>query len=361
MKSSAAKWKELVFYFFRLGLTGFGGPLALIADMQKELVEKRSWISTDEFRQAFAAIKSMPGPVAFQTALYLGTRRINRWAGLAAGVCLLIPATLMMFFLAASYQSFQASPSLVRCLVGMQTGALAMIALALRPLTRDYYKSNRFWIVVLLSFILVFRGYFAEPILIFLFGLIFSIYDKQQLKKNIIFEASFSILLLCWICFKAGAFVFGTGLAMVPILENEFVSARGWLSHQEFMDALAFGQLTPGPVSVTVTFIGYKLGGFIGSILATIAVFLPSALHQLTWFPKFVSWFSSQRWVRSFVEGATAAIVGGILVSLFSLIKSVSMFQLGLFAIILIFSFLKTMPSWFWILLPGLITYLFVT
>lgn len=361
MKTNLEKWKELIFYFFRLGLTGFGGPLALIADMQKELVEKRSWISNDEFRQAFAAIKSMPGPVAFQTALYLGTRRINRWAGLVAGICLLIPATVMMFFLAESYQSVQASPSLVRCLIGMQTGALAMIALALRPLTRDYYKSNRFWFVVLCSFFLVFRGYFAEPVLIFSFGLIFSIYDKQKIKNKTIFEAGFSISLLCWICFKAGAFVFGTGLAMVPILENEFVASRGWLSHQEFMDALAFGQLTPGPVSVTVTFIGYKLGGLLGGGLATVAIFLPSALHQLTWFPKFVSWFSSQRWVRSFVEGATAAIVGGILVSLFSLIKSVSILQLGLFFLILILSYLKTMPSWFWILFPGLITYLFVT
>lgn len=361
-KNLKNKWIELIIYFFRLGLVGFGGPLALIADMQSELVEKRKWISSQEFRQAFAAIKSMPGPVAYQVAQYLGTRYIGRLAGIVAGIVLLLPAIVMVILLASSYSAIQSSPSLRLWMLGFQAGALLLIAQALGPLSRGYRDSYRFWLMIFFSITIFYFDIASEPILIFLGGSLFifhslvSSYIKKS--KHKIQESAFSLMLLLWICFKAGAVVFGTGLAIVPLLENDFVRDLHWLTHQEFMDALAIGQLTPGPVTVTVTFIGYKLGGLPVAILATIAIFLPSTLHQATWFPSFVGWFSKQKWIHDFVEGATAVILAGIIWSVGRLFLGLLQVQQILFFCLFALSFLLKRPSWFWILLPGAILYL---
>lgn len=352
------RYREIARFFLGLGLTGFGGPLALIAEMQKELVERRQWISLVEFRQVFTAIKSMPGPVAFQTAQYLGTRYTDRKGGLLAATLLLLPATVMMIVLAAAYDAFQQSADMVNLMQGFQMGALALIAMAVRSLVADYTRQIRFWIVTALATTALALHLVPEiaAILLLGFGLV-ALEHRWRLNKKL--EAGFSLLLLMWICFKAGAFVFGTGLAMVPLLERDFVVENNWITHAQFMDALAFGQLTPGPVSVTVTFVGYKLGGLGAALLATAAIFAPSAFHHLTWFPKFVGWFTKQEWIKPFVEGATAAIVGGILVSIWALAQSANHFQLGLFAVTLLVALKFKMPGWVFIVVPGVIALIY--
>jgi chromate transporter len=354
-EEKSRRYKEISLYFLSLGMTGFGGPLALIAEMQKELVERRQWISLIEFRQVFAAIKSMPGPVAFQVAQYLGTRYNGRLGGLLAATLLLLPATVLMILLAIVYENFQQSQDMLNLMQGFQMGALVLIALAVRSLVTDYVKDVQFWTLAALSTLLLAQHLIPEvaAILMMGFGLV-ALEHKWKWPWSKKFEAGFSLLLLMWICFKAGAFVFGTGLAMVPLLERDFVVENAWLTRAQFMDALAFGQLTPGPVSVTVTFVGYKLGGLGAALLATVAIFLPAAIHQATWFPRFVGWLTKQDWVKPFVKGATAAIVGGILVSIWALGQSADHFQLGLFALTLIIALKFRLPGWLFILGPGL-------
>jgi chromate transporter len=352
------KFVEITLFFFRLGMTGFGGPLALIAEMQKELVERRGWMSMDEFRQAFAVIKSMPGPVAYQTATFFGYKRAGFWGGLIAGTVLLVPATLLMIFLAMAYEAFQKSPDLVSLLAGFQMGALVLIALALQSLTRGYLKSSRFWWLAIVSGLCLVFHIVSEPIAILLaagWSLFLDFYPRSRRPM----EAAFSLGLLVWICLKAGAVVFGTGLAIVPLLENDFVRDTGWITHQQFMDALAFGQLTPGPVSVTVTFVGYKLDGLRGALAATVAIFFPAGFHQLTWFPRFVVWLSRQKWIESFVLGATAAITAGIVVSILNLAKGVSAPQMVIFVVFLLASLRWKIPSWGVVLMSGCLGWIF--
>ena len=348
------KYLEIAKYFFRLGLTGFGGPLALVAEMQKELVEKRKWMPLDEFRQGFALIKTLPGPVAFQSALYLSYRRSNRWGALLGGLLLLLPAFFVMIFLAIFYDRFHQSPDMVSWLAGFQVGALALITLALRPLTSGSLHLPRFWGLAGLSFLLLYSGTFPEPLLIVLAGSTSVCFDYLPTSKKLN-EMAFSFLLLIWICIKAGAFIFGTGLAIVPFLEKDFVQVTGWITHGQFMDALAFGQLTPGPVSVTVTFIGYRLDGFRGAIVASLAIFFPSGFHQLTWFPRFSGWFSQQKWVPAFVTGAMASIAAGVVIALVHLGKELSLEEFILWGVLLVISFFSKIPNWLVVLVGGVV------
>jgi chromate transporter len=126
---------------------------------------------------------------------------------------------------------------------------------------------------------------------------------------------------LFWICFKAGAFVFGTGIAITPILERDFVQSMHWITHGEFMDALAIGQITPGPVLLTTTFLGYKVAGLLGAITATTGVFLAGFIHMSTWFPMAVEKLATQKWIEDFLFGALAMVVGTILVTVIVLLS----------------------------------------
>ena len=353
----ANRYLEIAKYFGRLGFRGFGGPLALVAEMQKELVEKRKWMPSEEFRQGFALIKTLPGPIAFQTALYLGFRRSDRWGALLGGFLLLVPAFVCMIILGVFYDQFHQSPDLVSWLAGFQVGALALITLALLPLTSGSLHSPRFWGLAAISFLLLFSETLPEPLLILIAGSCSVCFDFMPGSRRLN-EMAFSLLLLIWICVKAGAFIFGTGLAIVPLLEKDFVQVTGWMSHAQFMDALAFGQLTPGPVSVTVTFVGYRLDGLRGALLASVAIFFPSGFHQLTWFPRFSGWFSRQSWVPAFVTGALAAISAGIVVSLLHLGKELSLEQLFLYGGLLEIAFIWKWPNWLVVLAGGLAQWL---
>jgi chromate transporter len=158
---------------------------------------------------------------------------------------------------------------------------------------------------------------------------------------------------LFWICFKSGAVVFGTGLAIVPVLETDFVQNLNLISHEQFMHALAFGQMTPGPVLITVTFLGYKVSGLMGAIVTTFAVFLPSFIHMSTWFPKAVLWMARQKWISGLVFGATAAVIGSLIFLSLRLCQENTMFQNILVVISIIALWKAKVPSWLLILLGG--------
>jgi chromate transporter len=345
--------REIAIYFLRLGCIGFGGPLSLVAQMQKDLIEERKWIPQQEFVQSLALIKAMPGALAFSTAAYLGTRRGGFWGGTIAGWCLVLPAFCMMLVLAQVYEQVSQVTWVTQALAGMQAAALALIALSIRGLMKGYERNGLFWVLVAAGLVLL-VGEIPEPVLILAFGVLSLVILKRKKSLNGISLLSVTPLSffgpelkdLFLICFKAGAVVFGTGLAAVPILEADIVEKMSWLNHSQFMDALAFGQMTPGPVLVTVTFVGYKVSGLAGAVVATFGVFLPSYFHMTTWFPRLTGWLSRQTWVSSFILGALAAVIATLALTVFKLCRLSTGPQLAILIGFLLLNLKWKVPSW---------------
>jgi chromate transporter len=344
------KSKETIQYFLKLGATGFGGPVALTATMQTELVEKRNWIKREEFDQAFPLIKSMPGALAFQTAVYLSFRYGGFSCATLAGICLVLPAALMMVALAYFGHYLNQSIWVQSILIGFQSGAMALIALACFQLAKPYKKEFQFWILSFFGSILAYF-HLPEPLLIISFGLISITFSKLKTQSTLNAIPLFELML---ICFMAGAFVFGTGLAALPWLEKKFVFDHQWLSQAEFLQAVAFGQMTPGPVLVTTTYLGFKLAGFAGAILATVAIFIPGFIHMTTWFPKAVKNLSQKTWIRAFSSGAISAVVGTLVIITVRLVPQLPAFGVVIFFLMILgFFFFQKIPSWALILISG--------
>ncbi len=363
---------EIIFYFLRLGVLGFGGPLALVAQMQKDLAEDRKWMKASEFATALPLIKSMPGPVAFQTAVFFGYTRGQFLGGLCAGFFLLLPSFIFMIALAYFAKFSLNNSNFTHFLTGLQLGAVGIIAASVWSLMVVYKNQVAFWVLFVASLVISSFNLLAEPIIIFLMGGILIFWRHKTIRSRstlglaflfpgtlLIHQEKLSELFL--LCIKAGAFVFGTGLAIVPMLENDFVTNRAWLSHDEFMNALAFGQVTPGPVMISVTYIGYKVLGLTGAITATIGAFLPSFIHMVTWFPRVVNRLSQMSWIVDFSCGAISAVAATIFVSLYKIMLNydVNYLTLGIafgsFAILMA----RKLPVWAIIPLSGFL-YLFL-
>lgn len=350
--------REIFLFFLKLGFTGFGGPLALVAQMQQEAVEERGWIPLEEFQNVFALIKAMPGAVSMSTAIYLGRRTGGRLGGLLAGIALILPSATLLCILAYFSAEATASPLLAGALGGMQASALALILLALRSLVAPYLKKAAFWILCAIGGYLFWQELVPEPVLIIGFGVlgafawvsrgralmnavaVFAPVDPEFLKK------------LSWICFKAGTFVFGTGVAIAPLLERDFVARQGWVTAPEFMNALALGQVTPGPVMLTTTYLGMQLAGVLGALVATVSVYLASFFHMMTWFPPAVGYLSKQKWIDGFLYGALAAVAGTIVVTVVHLGQTISDQPWRIAWIFVAFGLgvgFKKVPAWAWI------------
>ena len=329
-----------------MGVIGFGGPFSIIALIQKEWVQQKKWITEEEFNRVLPLIKSMPGPVAWQTVIYLARARVGTLGAVLGGILFILPSFLMMLVLAQYYDSYRSVPVISWVLNGMQVAAFILIALALKPLTQGRREKKMFWILGAASLLFFYLG-INEPFIILGMALIAVITPRISNKFFSIYWP------LIWICIKAGGLAFGSGLSIVPLLENDFVGHLHWLNHQQFMDALAFGQLTPGPVMITVTFIGYKVAGIWGATLSTVAVFFPSTFHILTWFPRLVGWLGKQKWIENFLTGALAALSAGIVYVLINLATTAQRDQILVFALALLIHLKWKPTSWALILIAG--------
>lgn len=354
-----SRQSEIFLYFLKLGCTGFGGPLALIAMMQKELIEEKGWMSPAEFAQALALLKAMPGALAFQTAVYLGRHRGGRWGGLWAGLGLIGPAFLLMILLASFYELAQQVQSLRIFFNGMQAAAVVLMIQGLRSLSWPYRQSWTFWLFFVAGGLAFYMEILPEPVLILGAGLVgvlgtlrsrfvaLGFWPLEALPTLVPLAHKLSELM--WVCFKSGAVVFGSGLAIVPLLEREFVERLHWLTSQQFFDALTLGQVTPGPVLMTVTFIGYQQAGWTGAVLATACVFLPGFFHMQTWFPSMIQVLRRQSWIEAFLVRSLGVICGILLVTIFRITQSWGVDSLLLSWISLICALvflLMAWPSW---------------
>lgn len=340
-------YKEVFLYFLRLGIFGFGGPLALVAHMQKDTVDTKKWLTHEEFSSTFALIKAMPGPIAFMTAVFLGRLRAGFWGGFLAGIALNLPAFFLMILFSIFFSSISGFSSVHVLMMGMQITALGVILGSLKGLVKGREKNVFFWFLVFVSGLINFYHPSIEPVIIIGFGLMLIAQKKF-----------FDLGALALVCFKAGALVFGSGLAIVPMLQHDVVEKYNWLTKSEFMDALAFGQMTPGPVVITATYIGHKLYGMNGAVVATISIFAAAFFHMTTWFPLVVKKLKGKSWVNDFIFGAVAAVVGPILIAVYRLGVGVQMTPL-LFTLMAV-SFFVTLKTKFplWALIPtgGVIT-----
>lgn len=335
-------------YFLRLGSLGFGGPLALIAQMQKDLVEKENWMPIEDFNAAFSLIKAMPGPVAFMTAVFLGRHRGGILGGFLAAFGLVFPAAVLMILFSVFFAGIQNLTSAQTILLGMQICALGVILGSVKGLVKNTMYDPFFWVLVAIAGAINFKAPELEPIFIIGFGLMI-VTLKYFMRAN----KRFDLALLFLVCFKAGALVFGSGLAIVPMLKNDVVEKYHWLNSSEFLNALSFGQMTPGPVVITATFIGHHLHGLVGAIVATIAIFLASFTHMMTWFPLVIKKLAGKVWINDFIFGAVAAVVGPIIVTVIKLYMGVGINFLS--AIFLLVAFGVTLKNRLplWSIIPG--------
>jgi len=321
----------LVRYYLKLGSSGFGGPIALVGYMQRDLVEDRRWFTEQEFQQAIAVGQTMPGPLAAQAAMWFGYLHAGARGAAAVAVPFVLPPFLIVTGVAVFYAEYQGLVWVHDIFRGVGPAVLAIIAIAAYKLARSTNKTDPvLWgIALVLCAVTAIAG--AEIVWLFLLaGAFGAIYYGGGLPKPSRSVASVSPLGLLaavkgfawtgsgaslgslgWFFFKAGAFTFGSGLAIVPFLQQGLIEEHAWLTEQQFVDAVAMGLISPGPVVIMATFAGYLVFGLVGAIVATICVFLPALLLVVIPGP-FIRRHERHPRLQGFVKGATAAAAGAI-------------------------------------------------
>lgn len=291
--SQQAALKEVILLFLRLGFTAFGGPAAHIAMMHDETVQRRKWLSEQSYLDLVGATNLIPGPNSTEMAIHLGFLRAG-WLGLiGAGAAFISPAVLIVLFLAWAYVRFGSMPEAEWLLYGIKPIVIAVVVQALLGLGRKAVKGWLTAAVGLSVLALYFLG-LNELLLLFLGGLVVMFWTNwrrmhfRQLPALVfplssmgVFwqaEIPFSLSRLFWAFLKFGSVLYGSGYVLLAFLRVDFVERFGWLTDQQLIDAVAIGQITPGPVFTTATFIGYLVGGSPGALLATLGIFLPSFL-----------------------------------------------------------------------------------
>ena len=302
--------------FLRLGTLAFGGPAAHIALMQREAVIKRRWLTREEFLDLLGAVNLMPGPSSSQMAIFLGFRRAG-WLGLLLAVlCFVIPAASITLVLAVLYQKYGALPRAQGLLAGMRPVIVIIILDALLKLGRTAFRS--WWLAALGA--IAFGALFVHvnPLVVMLATGVIAMLARY-VKRATLGVAPVALWPLFLVFLKLGAIVFGSGYVLLAFLRADLVDNLHWLSERQLLDAVAAGQITPGPVFTTATFIGYLLAGVPGSVVATVAVFLPS----------FVLVAASGPLLRKLRESATmGAFMDGVNVAAIALMVEVCL-QLG--------------------------------
>jgi len=324
----------LFLYFLKLGTVGFGGPVALVGYMHQDLVERRQWITEEEYKEGLALAQLAPGPLAAQLAIYLGFVHYRYKGATLVGAAFVLPSFIMVVLLGMAYKLFGGMPWMRAVFYGVGAAVTGIIAvscykLAIKSISKpDRGQIRKHWLLwaawlIGLIMTMITR---SEPLwwlvgsgLVYMFvkapprwmrttgpsapslllGIGFWNFTPGQLEK------------IGWFFFKAGAFVFGSGLAIVPFLHGGVVDDYHWLNEAEFLDAIAVAMITPGPVVITVGFIGYIVAGFPGAAVAALATFLPCYLFTVIPAPHFKR-IAANASIKAFVDGITAAVIGSL-------------------------------------------------
>jgi len=322
--------EQLILYALRLGTFGFGGPIALVGYMHRDLVEQRKWISEEDYREGLALSQLAPGPLAAQLAIYLGFVHYRTVGATLVGLAFVLPSFFMVIAIGAAYVAYGGLAWMQAVFYGVGAAVIGIIAISAYKLTtktvgRDkllwaFYlvaaavtvvtESEIVWLFLIAGIVAWLvkappkRGFHSGTMLAVAAGLptaagVASVIDWPLLLQIALFFG------------EAGAFVFGSGLAIVPFLYGSVVNEHHWLNERQFIDAVAVAMITPGPVVITVGFIGYLIAGFPGATVAALATFLPCYLFTIIPAPYFHK-YGKRPGIIAFVDGVTAAAVGTI-------------------------------------------------
>ena len=319
---------ELVRYFLRLGFLGFGGPVALVGQMERELVDERKWLTKEQMRESIAICQSLPGPLAIQVGIYVSYLRGGFWGAWAGGWAFILPNFVIVAALGALYVYLGDLQPVTAIFYGVSPAVIALILHSCYRLAKLGMEDWLQWVIaaVCLAVTVILQ---AEVALLFIgagivgilyYGSLFKRTPPAALSVTVVPvlaqlapTASGSILGKLLLFFlKAGSLTFGSGLVIVPFLEQGLVQQFGWLDQRQFLIAVAIGMISPGPVVITATFVGYLVAGFWGSVVSTIGIFLPSFLLVLIAAPLLARHRGNPN-VQGFVKGAYAAAIGTIL------------------------------------------------
>jgi chromate transporter len=323
--------REIVLYFLRLGTLGFGGPVALCGLMEKELVQEKHWLGKEEMRDAIAISQSLPGPLAIQVGILISYMKGGFWGAWAGGWAFILPNFLMVAALGALYVHFGGLSWMTAIFYGVSPAVIALILHSCYRLAKLGMEDRLQWALAAACFVVTIWLQAEVAILFIGAGIVGILYYGSLFKggaaggalaavpvaagpiaigtAKVATPSTLGQLLVFFL--KAGSLTFGSGLVIVPFLEKGLVQETGWLDERQFLVAVAIGMVSPGPVVITATFVGYLVAGFWGSLAATVGIFLPSFVLVLVIAPLLVR-HRANRNVQGFVKGAYAAAIGTI-------------------------------------------------
>lgn len=303
--------REVARLFLKLGLVAFGGPAAHVALMRQEVVERRRWLSADQFSRVFAACNLIPGPSSTELAIFLGYRRAGAWALVVAGLLFIAPAMLLMLLLAWAYTRFGSDRLPVGALSGVRPVIVGIVVWAVGDLALRLVQRRRRLALGLLAGVALLLG--VSPFVLILGSGLLAALGRRMLVAPAVAGVALAGLgrlpALFLTFLKIGAVSFGSGYVLLPFLRADFVQGLHWLSDRQLLDAVALGQATPGPVFTTATFLGYLFAGVPGALLATLAIFLPGFV-LVPFLDRLLALVAARPALQAFVDGANAAAVG---------------------------------------------------
>jgi chromate transporter len=310
---------ELARLFLRLGVTAFGGPAAHIAMMHDEVVMRRGWVSNDRFVDLVGATNLIPGPNSTELAIHLGWDRARGRGLVVAGVCFILPAALIVGFLAWVYVTYGDRPTLEGVLYGIKPVVIAIVVQALVKLVPTVAKTMLLGLIAAAALVAYLAGINELVVLVAGGAVAAGLHLARSMQTRLSLWLPLPLAALAapgdvglgqlfWVFVRIGAVLYGSGYVLLAFLEGELVDHLGWITSQELLDAVSIGQVTPGPVFTTATFVGYLTAGGWGAVVATIGIFLPSFLFVLL-LTRVVGWIRANATFGAALDGINAAAI----------------------------------------------------
>jgi chromate transporter len=295
--------RELAWLFLKLGTIAFGGPAAHIAMMEDEVVRRRAWVTREEFLDLLGATNLIPGPNSTEMAIHIGARRAGFPGLLVAGACFIFPAMCIVMACAWAYVTFGKLPQVAGILYGVKPVIIAVVLQALWSLGKTAIKSSSLGLITVAAVAAVFFGV-NELVVLLCAGAVMMLTATAGRSGTTLLAAPLGTLFLLFL--KIGSVLYGSGYVLLAFLRSDFVERLGWLTEAQLLDAVAIGQVTPGPVFTTATFIGYILGGPLAAVVATIGIFLPAFFFVAISGP-LIPKIRQSRLAGAFLDGVNAA------------------------------------------------------
>jgi chromate transporter len=325
---------DITKYFLKLGTWGFGGPVALVGHMQRDLVESKGWLTEEEYKEGLALAQLAPGPLAAQLGIYIGFVHYGLLGATLTGLAFVLPSFTMVVLLGMAYKLYGGLAWMQAVFYGVGAAVIGIIAMSAYKLTIKSLSKLELvavkskwllWLFYIAGIVLTVITEREEMLLFLACGILYMLIKAPPawfkkptaLPVAILTGTGFwvydgkTLQQIGWFFLKAGAFVFGSGLAIVPFLHGGVVKEFGWLTEHQFVDSVAVAMITPGPVVITVGFIGYLVAGFPGACVAALATFLPCYLFTVLLAPSFKK-IAKNVSSKAFVEGITASVIGAL-------------------------------------------------